>query len=88
MYTNLMDVKATQFRKHMFKILDLAIHGEAVEITYKGARLTLSSPPSGSKLAHAVRRNALLVDPESIVKTDAGLMADLETAWMKSDREL
>jgi hypothetical protein len=83
-----MDVKSTQFRKHMFEILDLAIHGEPVEILYKGARLTLSTPPAGSKLAGAVRRNALLVDPDSIVHSDVALMADLKATWTKSDKEL
>ncbi len=82
------DLKPTQFRKHMFEILDLAIHGEPVEITYKGSRLTLSVQPTGSKLARAVRRNALQVAPQSIVESDAGLMGEFETAWAKSDKEL
>jgi hypothetical protein len=82
------DLKATQFRKHMFEILDLAIHGEPVEITYKGSKLTLSTAQGGSKLARAVRRNALQVDPESIVESDAELMGEFEAAWAKSDKEL
>jgi hypothetical protein len=83
-----MEVKATQFRKNLFEVLDHAVHGEPVEITYKGARLLLSAPARGSKLAGAVRRNALLVDPDSIVNSDTGLMADLEHAWDKSDKAL
>lgn len=72
----------------MFEILDLAIHGEEVEIMYKGSKLTLSAQPGGSKLARAVRRNALQVDPQSIVESDAGLMGEFEAAWAKSDKEL
>jgi hypothetical protein len=41
-----------------------------------------------SKLAGAVRRHALRVDPQSIVKSDAVLMADLEERWKRSDRAL
>jgi antitoxin (DNA-binding transcriptional repressor) of toxin-antitoxin stability system len=82
------DVKATTFRKHLFEILDLAIHGEQVGISYKGSRVTLSMPLGESKLARAVRRNALLVDPEGIVSSDAGLMGEFEHAWAESDKTL
>jgi hypothetical protein len=82
------DLKATKFRKHLFEILDLAIHGESVGISYKGSMVMLSLPPGESKLARAVRRNALVVDPESIVSSDAGLMGEFEQAWAKSDQSL
>ena len=89
MYTDSMeDLKATKFRKHLFEILDLAIHGEQVGVSYKGSLVMLSVPPGESKLARAVRRNALLVDPESIVSSDAGLMGELEHAWAESDKAL
>jgi hypothetical protein len=51
--------------------------GETVEVVYKS-----------SKLARAVRRHALLVPPESIVESDAGLMAELEKTWKRDDRKL
>jgi hypothetical protein len=82
------DVKATNFRKHMFEILDLAIHGEQIGISYKGSMVMLSTPPGESKLARAVRRNALLVDPDSIVSSDAGLMDELQEKWAESDRKI
>ena len=83
-----MSVTATDFRKHMFQVLERAVHGEAVEITWKGSKLRLSHPQGGSKLARAVRRNALLVAPESIVESDTGLMGELEKKWAQDDREL
>jgi hypothetical protein len=46
------------------------------------------SPADGSKLSRAVRRHALLVDPQSIVESDAGLMADLERQWKQNDKDL
>ena len=83
-----MSVTATNFRKHMFQVLERAVHGEAVEITWKGSRLRLTHPQGGSKLARAVKRNALLVPPESIVESDTGLMDELEKKWAQDDREL
>ena len=70
------EITATNFRKHMFEVMERAVHGETVEISWKGSKLRLWSP-QGSKLARAVRRKALLVPPESIVESDAELMAEL-----------
>jgi hypothetical protein len=81
-----MELKATQFRKHLFQILDLALRGEAIEINYKGSKLKLSAPQDGSKLGRAVRRSALQVDPQSIVESDSGLMSEFEAAWANEER--
>lgn len=88
MYNSLMVLNATDFRKNLFQVLDRAVQGEAVEITYKGAKLRLMPPPDRSKLARAVRRHALLVDPQSIVESDASLMAELEEGWKRDDESL
>jgi antitoxin (DNA-binding transcriptional repressor) of toxin-antitoxin stability system len=82
------DVKVTEFRKHLFEILDVAIHGEPVGISYKGSTVMLSVSPGESKLGRAKLRNALLVDPESIVSSDSGLMAEFEQGWATSDKTL
>ena len=83
-----MELNATDLRKNLFKVLDQALHGEPVEIVYKGSKLRLVAPAGGSKLAGAVRRHALRVDPQSIVESDANLMADLEKQWARDDKEL
>jgi len=83
-----MPLNATEFRKNLFQVLERALQGESVEITYKGSKLRLTPPPDQSKLARAVRRHALLVDPQSIVKSDAGLMAELEKGWKRDDESL
>ena len=83
-----MELNATDFRKNLFQVLDRALQGEPVEIIYKGSRLRLDSPPGKSKLARAVRRHALLVEPQSIVESDAALMADLERSWEEDDKAL
>ena len=83
-----MSLTATDFRKNLFQVLDRALQGEAVEVNYKGAKLRLTPPPDQTKLARAVRRHALLVDPLSIIESDAGLMANLEKGWKRDDESL
>jgi prevent-host-death family protein len=83
-----MYVYATEFRKDLFKVLDRALHGEPVEITYKGSKIRLVAPLAKSKLAGAVQRHALPVDSQSIVESDPNLMADLEKRWARDDKSL
>jgi hypothetical protein len=82
------ELKATKFRKHLFEILDRAVHGEQVGVSYKGALVMLSLQAGESKLARAVRRNALIVHPESIVNSDAALMSEFQHAWAEDDGTL
>jgi hypothetical protein len=79
---------ATVMRKKLFHVLDRALQGETVEVVYKGSTLRVVAPSDGSKLSRAVRRHALLVDPQSIVESDTGLMADLERQWKQDDNTL
>jgi antitoxin (DNA-binding transcriptional repressor) of toxin-antitoxin stability system len=79
---------ATVMRKNLFHVLDRALQGETVEIVYKGSTVRVIAPSDGSKLSRAVRRHALLVDPQSIVESDSALMADLEHQWKQDDRAL
>ena len=81
-------ITATVMRKNLFQVLDRALQGETVEIVYKGSKLRVVSPVAGSKLSRAVRRHALLVDPQSIVESDSALMADLERQWKHEDKDL
>lgn len=78
-----MSITATEFRKRLFPLLEGAIRGETVEILYKGATVKLVPSAPGSKLARAKRQHALLVEADSIVASDAGLMAELEAGWGK-----
>jgi antitoxin (DNA-binding transcriptional repressor) of toxin-antitoxin stability system len=82
------ELTATNFRKHLFEVLDRAIRGEAVEITYKGSKLRLAPTQNTSKLARAVRRPTLLVDFEAIVGSDPELMEKLEQRWRRDDKNL
>ena len=87
MYAKIM-MTATVMRKNLFHVLDRAIQGETVEVVYKGSTIRVTAPADGSKLARAVRRHALLVDPQSIVESDSALMADLERQWNQDDKAL
>jgi len=64
-------------------LLGRALRGETVEVVYRGSVLRLVPSQSGSKLARAKRQNALLCDPDSIIRTDERLMAEMESEWRK-----
>ena len=85
-----MELKATEFRKNLFQVLDSALHGETVEIIYKGSKLRLAPPQlqKQSRLSRMVKREGLLVDPESIVESDPELMAEFEAEWEAEWKEL
>ncbi len=76
-----MPITATDFRKDLFQTLEQVVQGEKVEVTYKGYRILLVGEPLGTKLSRAVRREGLLVDPQSIVDSDPELLAELESRW-------
>ena len=82
------ELTATNLRKHLFEVLDRAIRGEVVEITHKGSKLRIAPAQNTSKLARAVRRSTLLVNPDSMVGSDPELMAELEQGWRKDDETL
>jgi len=72
-----MAVTATQLRKQFFRTLDRAVQGETVQIIYKGTTIPLKTTGT-SKLAWAVRRPTILVNPDELVESDANLMTALE----------
>jgi hypothetical protein len=84
-----MTASATALRKTLFKVLDSVIQGEPAVITYKGAEVLIQPPASGgSKLARAVKRDTLLVDPDSIIGPDQALMVELGAKWDEDDKRL
>ena len=61
-------MRATDFRKNLFQTLEQAAKGRTVMIEYKGTQLRLEPVRgTGSRLSRAVKRDALMVDPDSIV---------------------
>ncbi len=76
-----MSVTATQFRKDLFNVLERALKGEPVEITYKGSKLKLIASQSSSKIARMKPQDYFLCDPDSLISTDPELMAEMEAEW-------
>lgn len=83
-----MAATATALRKDLFKILDSVVQGEPALITYKGAEVRLESASKTSKIARAVRRDTLLVDPDSIIAPDPDLAQELDAKWAEEDKRL
>ena len=79
---------ATALRKELFKILDSVVQGEPALITYKGAEVRIEASSGSSKLARAVKRDTLLVDPDSIIGSDTELMQELRAKWEEEDKLL
>ena len=83
-----MKMTATELRRNLFQALDEAAKGKAVEIKYKGKDFQLVVRSGLSKLARAIKRDTLLVDPDSIISSDKELMAELEAKWAKEYEDL
>jgi antitoxin (DNA-binding transcriptional repressor) of toxin-antitoxin stability system len=83
-----MTVNATELRKDLFRILERVIGGETVEVVYRNSSVRLSPSSSGSKLSRAKRQKVLLCDPDSIVQTDPGVQAAIESELRKDWRKL
>lgn len=81
MYAGFM--RATEFRKNLFQTLERASKGDSVTIEYKGVLLRLEALGSRSKLAGAVRRNAIVGDPDLLVGSDSDLLDELEVKWAR-----
>lgn len=83
-----MQVSATEFRKHLFKLLERAVQGEPVDLVYKGTSLQVAARGAHSKLERAKRQHALACDPDEIVHTDKKLMTQWEAKWRKERSRL
>jgi len=83
-----MKVRATEFRKRLFTLIDEVLRGETLEVSYKGSTVRVVPGSSSSKLARAKRQAALLCDPEAIVPSDRKLMGKLEAEWRKEGSKM
>ena len=79
---------ATELRKNLFQTLDKASKGDPVIIEYKGVSLRLEAVGGRRKLAGAVRRNAIIGDPNALIGPDLELLKGLEGKWAIEDSEL
>lgn len=85
-YTLVVKLTATQFRKRLFPELERALQGETVQISYKGSLLNVVAAEPPSKLDRLVPRDILLCDPDDIVHSDPNLLAELEQSILRPFR--
>ena len=79
---------ATELRKNLFQTLEKASKGDTVMIEYKGVSLRLEAIGGKFKLAGAVRRKAIVGDPELLIGPDLELLEGLDAKWAVEDAEL
>ncbi len=79
---------ATALRKNLFQTLDQASKCGVVMIEYKGNTFRLEAVRSGSKLAGAVKRQAIVGDPDLLIGSDVDLLEGLEAKWSLEDAKL
>lgn len=83
-----MAITASDFRKDLFRLLDKAAHGEAVEISYRGTTLrVVADAHLLPKLSRVKKRNILAVPPEDIVSNEPAVR-EMEAAWEEESREI
>lgn len=61
-----MPTTATEFRKHLFQLLQRALDGELIEIEHKGRVVQLVAKNRQSKLDRLVKRDILACTPEEL----------------------
>jgi hypothetical protein len=79
---------ATELRKNLFQTLEKASQGDPVMIEYKGVSLRLEATGRNSKLAGAIRRNAIIGDPDALIGPDQDLLSELDAKWAAEDAKL
>jgi hypothetical protein len=79
---------ATELRKNLFQTLEKASQGDPVMIEYKGVSLRLEATGRNSNLAGAIRRNAIIGDPDALIGPDQELLSELDAKWAVEDAAL
>jgi hypothetical protein len=81
MYSQIVKLTATEFRKNLFGVLERALRGETIEVQYKGATVKLVPAHPASKLARAKRQHALLCEPDAIIHGGKAVISSMEAGW-------
>lgn len=79
---------ATELRKNLFQTLEKVSKGDPVMIEYKGISLRLEAVGGRSKLAGAVRRKAIVGDPDLLIGPDMEMLEGLDAKWAMEDAKL
>lgn len=82
-----MEVSITQFRRDIFDLVNQALQGHEVWVTYKGRRFRIAAE-SGPASRLACVTPLEVVNPEGPKLDDPSLQEEMERAWEKDWSEL
>lgn len=78
-------MKATDFQKNLFALLEKAAKGDPVFIEHEGVSFRLQAVSGASKGARSMKREAILGDAKALNASDKDLMAHLKMKWAKEN---
>lgn len=84
-YTMIMPVNITKFRRDLFQLADQALQGETVEFIHKGVVFKVIPATRTPKLSRLTRET--VVAPGADLET-ADLLKEMETEWQKDWSEI
>jgi antitoxin (DNA-binding transcriptional repressor) of toxin-antitoxin stability system len=76
-----MTVTTTDFRKHLFQLVERALNGELIEIVHKNRTLRLAPTQPASKLSRLVRRDTLNCTPDEFEQAERAQDEQLRQEW-------
>ncbi len=82
MYTPLMQMNASTFRREMFSVIEQAKQGQEVILTHKGDRYRLIAEQAPSKLDRISPMQVF--NPNSSEADEERMKADMYDDWLKS----
>jgi antitoxin (DNA-binding transcriptional repressor) of toxin-antitoxin stability system len=85
MYTMVMPVNITKFRRDLFQLADQALKGEPIEFIHKGVVFKVVPATSTPKLARLARET--VTAPGSDLDTTE-LLKEMEAGWQKDWSEI
>jgi antitoxin (DNA-binding transcriptional repressor) of toxin-antitoxin stability system len=74
-------VTATDFRKHLFQLVERALNGELIEVLHKNRTLRLTPTERASKLSRLVQRDTLNCPPEDFDKLLRAQDDEMREQW-------
>ena len=75
-----MNVTITQFRKEIFELVNQALHGDEVWVTYKGNRFRITPEiKPGGRLSQITPLE--VINPDLSITDNSSLQEEMERAW-------
>lgn len=87
-YTEVMRVTISEFRKNIFALTDRALEGEAIEFSHKGRTLRLKPDATESKLSRLKVRKVFVDPGDSLKRIKARMNREMQKEWEKDWNEL